>query len=176
MKKDSQEILVKQTVKTITDLNELTSDKVTEIAPVVEPEPQELSLKSRAQMEGVFYVEPKKRLPAVGTLPEKLKADHKRDWEYVKGMYENYVNIGEHVAFWFCKYPGDPDCLWEIPANKPVYIPRMIARHLEEAQKYHTFTHAPRSVERQRKDDHMEDFTVTGTHYRGKFRPIGAFA
>lgn len=176
MKKDSQESLVKQTVKFHNDLQELTPDNVAARAPVVEPEPQEMSLKSRAAMEGVFYVEPKKRLPAVGKLPERLQAEHKRDWEYVKGIYENYTNIGENASFWFCKYPGDPDCLWEIPANKPVYIPRMIARHLEEAQKYHTFTHAPRSPDRIRKDDHMEDFTVTGTHYRGKFRPIGAFA
>jgi hypothetical protein len=175
--KRTDENLVKSVINLQEDLNSLTQDKIREQAPKADIEPQmKLSLKDKAKMEGAKYVEPKRKLAAIGKLPENMKKAHAHDWEYVKGIYENYVVTGESVNFWYVKYPGDPDCEWEVPANKPVYIPRMIAKHLEEVQQYHTFDHREKSPDQQQKLDYVENFCVTGTKYRGKFRPIGAFA
>jgi hypothetical protein len=91
-------------------------------------------------------------------------------------MYENYVINGEPVTFGLCVYAGDADYLWEIPANVPVYVPRMVAKHLEEVQKYHTFTYLENPMNNLRPDDFTHQFRVDGTHYRGKFRAIGAFS
>lgn len=171
------ESLVKKTLEMHEDMNALTVDAIEKMAPKVEVEPQiKLTAKQMAESEGALYIEPRRKLPPFGKISEELKKKRDYDWEYVKGIYENYVVNGETLRFWYCIYPGDPDCEWEIPANRPVYVPRMIAKHLEECQKYHTFDYVERPGASWKKDDFTHAFTPTGTHYRGKFRPIGAFA
>lgn len=177
MKKTS-ETLVQAATDIKENLDSMSVDKINASAPkAIEPIPQEMSLKERAKLEGVRYIEPKRRLsPPLGKLPEKLKAKHAHDWEYVKGIYENYIVIGEPITFNLCMYPGDADYMWEVPANVPVYVPRMVAKHLEECQAYHTFNYVEKASQEWRANEETHQFKVTGTHYRGKFRPIGAFA
>lgn len=175
MKKETEK-LVKGVANLQEDLNSLTVDKINETA-VSEPEVEiQLTMKQKAASEHCKYIEPKRSMKALGKLPEKLKAQHSKDWEYVKGIYENYIVSGESVSFWLCLYPGDPDCLWEIPANTPVYVPRMVAKHLEEVQKYHTFDFKEKPIHSWHTDQETHQFQSIGTHYRGKFRAIGAFA
>lgn len=176
--KKTHESLINQVDGIQRSMNSLTVDEVNSTAPkAAEPEPQEMSLKERAKREGARYIEPKRRLsPPLGKLPEKQKAEHARDWEYVKGIYENYVVSGEPLTFNYVKYAGDADYMWEVPANTPVYVPRMIAKHLEDIQSYHTFDYIEKGSQYWHANEETHQFRVTGTHYRGKFRPIGAFA
>jgi len=56
----------------------------------------------------------------------------------------------------------------------------MIAKHLEECQKYHSFerlegTSDPRPMAAHEVEA-MRWFRPSGTHYRGKFRAIGVFS
>lgn len=177
MVKKVQQDAVRQVVEMHQDMNALDVDTIEKIAPAKEvPTTLELTKKQLAQKEGIPYIEPIRKMQAFGTLPEKLKGEHAHDWEYVKGIYENYIVSGEPLRFWYSKYPGDPDCMWEIPANRPVYVPRMIAKHLEEGQKYHTFGHVELPENRKQVDGFEQEFRPTGTHYRGKFRAIGAFS
>lgn len=174
MAKKNEE-LVKEVVEMTTQMSELTVDKLNE-TPVAEPEIQtKLTNKELADSLGVRYIEPKRKMAPFGTLPEKLKSEHQRDWEYVKGIYENIESVGESVEFWYCKYPGDPDCLWSIPANVPVFVPRMIAKHLEEHQRYHKFDYIQRPEGQWGPDEFTHEFRPAQTVYRGKFRPIEAF-
>lgn len=171
--KKKEEIIKEVAQKT--DMSELTVDKINEF-PDKEPEIQtQLTSRELADSMGLLYIEPTRKLSAFGKLPEKQKADHARDWEYVKGIYENVENIGEILEFWYCKYPGDPDCLWRIPSNKPVFVPRMIAKHLEEVQKYHRFDYINRNEPQMQHGEFDSTFKVVDTMYRGKFRPIEAF-
>lgn len=166
--------LVKE-VAEMTDMSELTVDKINE-TKVTEPEPQtQLTNRELADSMGCRYIEPKRKLSAFGKLLPGEEKDHKRDWEYVKGIYENIEFVGEHIEFWLCKYGGDPDCLWSIPANVPVFVPRMVAKHLEEVQKYHRFDYVDRNQPNLQHGDFDKTFKVLDTHYRGKFRPIEAF-
>ena len=137
---------------------------------------QEISLKERAKMEDILYIEPKRKMSAFGKLLECEKKAHAHDWEYVKGILENQIVEGEPVSFWYCKYGGDHDCLWEIPCNRTVYLPRMIAKHLEEVMQYHTFGYVQRPDTEWTTDEWTHKFGVTGTKYRAKFRPTEAFA
>lgn len=176
MKKETTN-LAKAAVGLQEDLNQMTMDRIEATAERSEPAYQPETLEAIAKREGALYIKPKRRLsPPLGTLPEKLKDEHKRAWEYVKGIYENYVISGEPITFNLCLYPGDADYQWEIPCNIPVYVPRMVAQHLEETQKYHTFSYIERPQNRWAPDDFTHQFSTTGTHYRGKFRPVGAFA
>ena len=168
--------VVKEVLGLQSDLNALSVDKISATAPeAIEHEP-EVSMKEIALREGVRYIEPKRKLQAFGTLPEKMKREHRHAWGYVRGMFENYIINNEPITFWLSLFPGDPDCMWEIPPNVPVYIPRHVAKHLEEVMKYHTFSYIEKPTNKWRPGDSMEYFAPTGTHYRGKFRAIGAFA
>jgi len=181
MKKETEK-LAKATVSLQEDLSKLSLDEINRSAPSDEPEAQEKSLEMIARNEGAIYVKPKRRLsPPLGSLdsckhPEKIKKEHERAWEYVKGVYENLAIPGEPLTFALRLFPGDADYLWEIPCNVPVYVPRMVANHLEEAQKFHTFGHVQKPPTHWQQDDFTHQFQPTGTHYRGKFRPLGAFA
>lgn len=182
-----QEKAVKDVLSLHKDMNELTVDKIESMAPEVkESEPQiKISMKELAKSENVQYIEPLRKLQPFGCLPEKWKKLHAHDWEYVKGIFENEVSRGEPIRFTFSKWPGDPDCIWEVPSNVPVYVPRMIAKHLSgekdeitgmQAMQYHNFEHIQKADSQLRKDDFMQQFAVTGTISRGKFRAIGAFS
>jgi hypothetical protein len=185
MKKDAKD-LVKDVANLQQDLNKLTVDVINETAPkVVDTEVQtKMSKKELAKLEGVPYIEPVRKLKAIGTLPEKWRAKRERDWEYVKGIFENEVCRGEPIKFTFSKWPGDPDCVWEVPANRPVYVPRMIAKHLSgeqdedtgiKAMEYHSFDYLTKHASNIEVGKEMESFCTTGTYSRGKFRALGAF-
>jgi hypothetical protein len=186
MKKDADKA-VKEVMSLHKDMNEMTVDKVNDTAPSAKECEQQTKLSAReiASNENVKYIEPIRKLQPFGHLPEKWKKDHAHDWEYVKGIFENEVSRGEPIRFTFSKWPGDPDCIWEIPSNVPVYVPRMIAKHLSgekdektgmQAMQYHTFEHIQKAESQLRKDDMTHQFSVTGTISRGKFRALGAFS
>ena len=174
----SKDKLIEKTLEIEKDLSGLNQDKINELAP---PEPEEKwedfnrHVKERCKLENALFIEPTRRLPKIGKLPEKLKKEHRRDWEYIKAMVENQIINGEPIQFWFCKYPGDEDMLWSIPCNKPVYIPRMIAKHLEETPQYHKFEYKERQASDLRSGEFIENFTPTQTERRYRCRPIGAF-
>lgn len=181
MKKETEK-LVKTTAGLQEDLNKLSVEEINRIAPSSDPEPQARSLEEIAKSEGVLYIKPKRRLsPPLGSLdncknPEKIKKEHARDWEYVKGVYENFAVPGEPITFKLCLYPGDPDYLWEIPCNVPVYVPRMVAKHLEDCQIFHSFGYVERPANQWQPEGFTHNFQPIGTHYRGKFRALGAFS
>ena len=103
------EKLVKNVADMSVEMSELTVDKIAE-TKVSEPEPQtQLTARQLADSMGLRYIEPKRKLQAIGKLNPKQKKDHAHDWDYVKGIYENIEFVGEHIEFWYCKYPGDPD-------------------------------------------------------------------
>lgn len=171
-----------------TEMSALTQDKIKEIAPAPVEIELKMSLKERAKLEGVLYIEPKRKMKPFGKLKPEWQQMHDNDWEYVKGVFQNESmngrNSSEPIQFWFLKWAGDPDCLWEVPVNVPVYLPRMIAIHLSgerqstgiEAMKYHTFDYVQSPASAWQPDQFTHHFTPTGTHYRGKFVPIGAFS
>lgn len=190
MKKDAA-TLVKQVSNLNSDLNTLTQDKVNEIAPASDDYAEtKLTSRQMAARDGVRYIEPKKRLPAGNH--EKLKpewrAKRDRDWEYVIGIFHgeiiNNTPSREPKSFWHKKWAEDAFCLWEIPTEEPVYVPRMIALHLSggkdedtgmECMKYHTFDYKERPQAYQRPGDYQHQFTAVSTNYRGRFVPIGGF-
>jgi len=170
------------------EMSSLTQEKIQEVAPKAIEKGLELSMKERAKIENAQYIEPSRKLKAIGELKAEWRPKRERDWEYVKGIFQNENEGGrinnEPKKFWFRKWPGDPDCLWEIPVNVPVYVPRMIAKLLSgeqdedtgiQAMKFHTFDFVDQPVNNFRPDSFTHEFRPTGTHYTGKFSPLGAF-
>lgn len=122
------------------------------------------------------YIEPKHRIPTKGIrCPEK---DKQKDFmhEYVVGIFESAI-IGSTLSFWKDGLPGDDFCMWEIPANKPIGIPRHVAKHLSENLSWKEMKPLGRDNEPQAfyEEDMVIPFTRFETKRRGTFHPINAF-
>jgi hypothetical protein len=185
----TKEKLVKTLLENQEQMNALTVDKVAELAPApVETVDVKALMREKAKQEGALFLEPKRKLQSVGKLAEKDRKMHAHDWEYVCGIFQPEVTGSrpstEPYEFWFAKWPGDPDCLWSIPVNRKVYVPRMIALHLSgeketftgiETMKYHTFDYLQKPESHWRPDDFTHQFSPITTIYRGRFIAAGAF-
>ena len=82
-------------------------------------------------------------IKAIRTMPrgkvfwdEKWRAERDRDWELVRVIVENHEIIGEDIECWSAPWGCDSAHQWKIPTNKPIYIPRHLAKQLANC-KYH---------------------------------------
>lgn len=78
------------------------------------------------------YIKPVRSLSGTDKFNEKYRKDWEHAWEYVKCVVENLEIIGERVQKWTKKFAGDPAHFWEIPVNKPIYLPRFVAEELSK--------------------------------------------
>ena len=67
---------------------------------------------------------------------EKWRAERDRDWELVRVIVENHEIIGEDIDCWSAPWACDSAHHWKVPTNKPIYIPRHLAKQLANC-KYH---------------------------------------
>lgn len=67
---------------------------------------------------------------------EKHRPLYEKDWEWLKVTVDNYEMIGSDVEMWTAEWGCDPAYFWVIPTNKPVYLPRFVARRLKKCR-YH---------------------------------------
>lgn len=115
-------------------------------APVQEVEPQtRLSTREANKMDAA-YLKPIRSISRTNFQNSKIDSrtfwDEKNrkardeDWEYVKCIVENYEIIGEAVEVWTAKWGCDPAHFWRVPVNKPIMIPRHLAKQLSKCQ-YH---------------------------------------
>ena len=115
------------------------------------------------------------RLQPIRRIKTKPKPDSKCDeekkhaWEYVTGVFENKVLIGEGISFWLKLYPGDDYCEWHVPANVPVSLPRHVANHLAKNLKYCTFKFKEKAPTQWRPDDFADVFAPDQVLRRGTF-------
>lgn len=122
------------------------------------------------------YIEPAVRIPTSGNRhPEKEK---QREYlhEYVVGIFESQLIHGK-LEFFLDGLPGDDFCKWSIPVNKPIGVPRFVAKHLSEKLGWKEMK--PLGRENQPKDyyeeEMMEPFAKFEFKKRGHFHPINAY-
>jgi len=124
-------------------------------------------------------LEPSVRIP-VGPVKNKPKDGVKEYlWEYVAGVYENALQIGSGISFYYNdeRLPGDDYCRWDIPANKPIQIPRFLAQHLSKNLAWKEMKPLDRQSELPQCQDHeitkpFQEFVIKK---RGTFQPLSAF-
>lgn len=137
-------------------IKEMTMDKISSSASPMETEQQTKMSSKEIKQYDAPYIKPIRSINrsqggkdgAKTYWDEKFRPAHTRDWEYVRCICENKEVIGESIHTWTAEYGCDPAHEWKIPVNKPVWIPRLLARHLAN-RKYHRLRmeDAPTSVE-----------------------------
>lgn len=117
------------------ELAQLSIDEMNK-APLKETEQQtELSKREAKKMDAPI-LKPLRTMSSVDKPNPQFEKQRQRDKEYVKVVVENNEMRGEPVELWVKEWPGDPATLWTIPVNKPVMVPREVARSLSKC-KYH---------------------------------------
>jgi len=122
------------------------------------------------------YVEPKHRIPTAGVKHEEWEKQRELLHEYVVGIFESQIIQGK-IEFWLTGLPGDDYCLWSIPCNKPVGVPRFVGQHLSKGLSWKEMKPLGRDNEPQSfyEEDMITPFTKFETKRRGTFHPINAY-
>lgn len=124
-------------------MSSLTQEEIKK-APMANEEPVMLLSKEEIAAYDAPVIQPSRSFPTKSKPNPKEAKERRRGWEYVKCIAENLEIINEKIEFWHNKFLGDPCYFWEVPVNKPIYLPRFIAEHLS-TRHYHRFTMADRS-------------------------------
>ena len=142
-------------------------------------DPQSDITRSQKDETNIPHIKPSVRIP-VGKVANKFdEKTYNYLWEYVAGVYENALQIGSGISFFFndARLPGDDYCKWDIPANKPVKVPRFIAQHLANNLAWKEMK--PLAKQQDPKPFHPEDMTAPFNDFvvkkRGTFQPLSAF-
>lgn len=159
------------------------ADAVSEMNKVREM-PMATSVELKAQITeaqkkdpSVKYLEPSIRIPTGGKRHPEAEKQREYMWEYVKGVYENMMVGGEGISFYLTGLPGDDYCRWDVPANKPVALPRFVAQHLSKGLQWREFKPLERNQEPHayQENDMMKPFENMIIKKRGTFQPLSAY-
>jgi len=123
-----------------------------------------------------LYLEPVHRI-ATGGLPHpELEKQRAYLHEYVVGIFESQL-VGGVLDFFLTGLPSDDYCRWKIPVNKPVGIPRFVAKHLSEKLAWKEMKPLGKGNEPQSfyEEEMMAPFGNFVTKRRGTFHPINAY-
>jgi hypothetical protein len=99
--------------------------------PIQETEQQtKLSSRQVAASQDI-YLKPKRRVSGREKFNERFRAAYEYDKEYIRVIMEHKELIGETIPCWTKPYAGVPAEEWEIPTNKPIFVPRYLAEQIK---------------------------------------------
>lgn len=112
------------------NIKDLTLDRMN-AAPMEESEMQtKLSSRQIADAKDI-YLKPFKTIQSREKFNEKFREEYNFAKEYVYIIAENKEIIGETIEKWTKPFPGMPAEFWQIPVNKPIWVPRYVAEELK---------------------------------------------
>lgn len=122
------------------------------------------------------YLEPVVTIPTRGNKHPEMEKQREYLTEYVEGIFES-IHIHGNLEFYLTGLPGDPYCKWSIPPNKPIAVPRFVAKHLETNLCWREMQPLGRNNEPKEyhDDEMMTPFTKFEYKKRGTFHPINSY-
>lgn len=118
------------------------------------------------------YLKPKRSIPSREKFNERFRESYNRDKEYVHYTVQHEEIKGETVELWTKPYPGLPAEEWAIPSGKPVWIPRYVAKKLEEGCVYHRLRTEDRPTKSEGGMTYYGSMVVDDLIYRISARPV----
>ena len=169
-------------VKRVEDLCDAVNDMnrvMQEVPSVFEEEKKVQMTAFQKKYPDAIYIEPIQKIPTGGA---KCKAYHDRHGsleylkEYVVGVFESQL-VGATFSFDLAEIPGEDYCRWKIPVNKPIGIPRYVAKHLTTHLAWKEMKPIGQNQDPQAydADEVTKPFQNFETKRRGNFYPINAY-
>lgn len=112
------------------NVKDMTLDRMN-TAPKQDVEPQTKIAQVDIDKSKDIYLKPVKSIGCKEKFNEAFRKDYEFDKEYVHIIAENKEIIGETLDFWTRPYAGMPAEEWQVPVNKPVWVPRYVAEQIK---------------------------------------------
>lgn len=149
----------------------LTVDELSK-SPLKESEPQTKLSNREVEKLDAPYIKPVRAIFSNEKFNEAFRKERDEGWKYVKCIVENNEIIGERIEKWTKHWPGEPAHFWQIPVNKPIYLPKFLAEELQGCC-YHRLVMQSRSPDQIREGEPMEDLVAKETRHRIDCRSVG---
>ena len=104
-------------------------------SPTAEKQELQISQKDTENSKDV-YLKPVRAIMSREKFNEKFREQYNRAKEYVHYIAINNEVLGETIEMWTKPFPGLPAEFWQIPVNKPVWMPRYVQEKLEHGCSY----------------------------------------
>lgn len=108
----------------------LTHDEISK-AKIVEMEPQTKLSTREIEKSDAPYIKPVRAIFSTEKFNEAFRKERDDGWKYVKCIVENNEIQGERIEKWTKRWTGEPAHFWQIPVNKPIYLPKFLAEELQ---------------------------------------------
>lgn len=152
------------------NIKDLTLDRMNE-APVLEME-QQTKLSSREiDKSKDVYIKPVRSIGAREKFNERFRDEWNFQREDVQIIAENKEIIGEMIETWTKPFPGVQCEFWQIPVNKPVYVPRHVAERIK-ASSYHRMHMENRAISQDGMGSYYGTMVVDNTIQRLDAIPV----
>lgn len=168
-------------VKRVEDLSDAVNDmhKAMANTPEVIDERKVQMTEFQKKYPDVKYIEPSMKIPTGGARCPKYHERHgslEYLKEYVTGIFESQL-VGATFTFDLGEVPGEDYCRWTIPTNKPIGLPRYVAKHLSTHLAWKEMKPLGKNQEPQAysDDEITKPFENFETKRRGTFHPINAY-
>lgn len=144
-------------------------------APIQETEGQTKISQKEARNSNDVYLKPVKSIYTMEAPAKWQEATRARAWERVKVVAENKSLKGDAIELWTKRFKGDNADFWIVPVNVPIWIPRLLARQIEEDCKYHEIKMMPDDNMVPKTDTYaiMQDVKVEATTKRFSCKEVG---
>ena len=168
-------------VKQVEDLSNAVNDmnKAMEMTPSKEEEKKIQMTAFQKKYPDVRYIEPAQRIPTGGMrCPKYHEKNGSLEYltEYVTGIFESQI-VGATFSFDLGEIPGEDYCRWTIPTNKPIGVPRFVAKHLSTHLAWKEMK--PIGQNQDPPAHHPEEVTKPFQNFeikrRGTFNPLSAY-
>lgn len=106
------------------------------------------------------FMRPTGWISPAGEPNPRFDRQRREDWEYVVGIVEakeGISSLGMYEMDW-CKWAGDAITTWKIPTGVPVAIPRGLANHIRNENKWTAYISKTRQATRE--DSHGDYLTT----------------
>lgn len=142
-----------------------------------ETAPSEYVSRSSAVKNDVRVIKPYNAVsvPRKTPIPESIKKERARGWEYVEGIAENRYSQDLSITFAMNPYPGDAYATWTIPVGIPISIPRWLAIHLNTRLESE-YGFKPRKDVELQVGDVMENFDIVKSTRRTSFMKVADYS
>lgn len=118
-------------------IKDLTLDRMNEAQKVETEQQTKISQKDIEKSKDI-YIKPSRSIRSPEKFNEKYRSDYEFAKEYVHIIAENKEIIGESLEFWTKPFAGIPAEFWQVPVNKPLWVPRYVAERIKGCS-YHRF-------------------------------------
>lgn len=123
--------------KAATDANASLTQDVMSKAPEKESDVEPFMPKRQILQAPVPRIVPTYSRSPNGKKKPEQDALRRRAWEYVQVICTNSEIASENLEFWHKPMIAGEECnFWQIPVNRPVFLPRHVAEHIK-TRKYH---------------------------------------